>query len=52
VAKQIDRGKRRQDAHNGRQTDKPQIMGRSNAIIDLQHMMIPQSGKTAICGGH
>jgi hypothetical protein len=49
VAKQIDRGERRQDADEGGESDKLQIMGSGDAIIDLEHEQVPQwAGNTAI----
>ena len=42
VAKQVDRGERRQDADEGGECHKLQIMGSRDAIIDLEHEQVPQ----------
>src|SRR5258708_15838179 len=52
MAKQIDRGKWRQHADQGRETDQPQIVGVGNAGVNLEHVNdaamaeIPQSRAT------
>jgi hypothetical protein len=42
MMKQINRCEWRQDADHGREADKPQIVGVGAAIVDFEHVTVPQ----------